>query len=81
MFRARAQDNWGADSWLRNYHVAMMHGWELAAQHRGYKPLSCLYQHGPQPGRLANYVLEILLFIEKSLLESLYSSGVYLSSY
>jgi hypothetical protein len=43
------------------------------------KPLSCLYQHGPQPVQLANYVLEILLFMEKNLLEPPYSSGVYLS--
>jgi hypothetical protein len=43
------------------------------------KPLSCLYQHEPQPGQLTNYVLEILLFMEKNLLEPLYISGVYLS--
>jgi hypothetical protein len=43
------------------------------------KPLSCLYQHGPPPGQLTNYVPEMILFIEKNLLEPLYSSGVYLS--
>jgi hypothetical protein len=43
------------------------------------KPLSCLYQHEPQPGQLTNYVLQIFLFIEKNLLEPLYISGIYLS--
>jgi len=43
------------------------------------KPLSCLCQHGPQPGSLTNYVLEILPFVGKNLLEPPYSSGVYLS--
>jgi hypothetical protein len=43
------------------------------------KPLSCLYQHGRQPGQLTKYVPEIILFMEKNLVEPPYSSGVYLS--
>jgi hypothetical protein len=43
------------------------------------KPLSGHYQHEPQPGQLTNYVPEILLFVEKNLLEPPDRSGVYLS--
>jgi hypothetical protein len=43
------------------------------------KPLACLYQHEPQPGLLTNYILKILLFVEKNLLEPPCRARVYLS--
>ena len=43
------------------------------------KPLSCLYQHEPRPTQSTDYILEILLFTGKNLLEPACSSRVYLN--